>query len=190
MKTEKRTPGDYVVSTWSGGKTTQIVIYPPQSVYADRDFLFRISSATVETEHSDFTPLPAYDRVILTLQGDLTLTHNGGGPILLHPLHPHPFGGEEHTESDGKVTDFNLMTRKGAAEGKVECLCRSVVTAKEGFHLFYAAENSVLSAEGKEYLLEKGESLYLTLSAGESATVGVKGSVVYAAVKEIHKEVM
>ena len=44
------------------------------AVYADRDFLWRLSSATVELDESDFTPLPAYDRVISTLRGDMVLS--------------------------------------------------------------------------------------------------------------------
>lgn len=46
---------DYPVSNWSGGKTTQLFIYPENSEYAKRNFLFRISSATVDCERSEFT---------------------------------------------------------------------------------------------------------------------------------------
>ena len=67
------TPADYVTTQWSGGATTQLAIAPKGAVYADRDFLWRLSSATVELDESDFTPLPAYDRVISTLRGDMVL---------------------------------------------------------------------------------------------------------------------
>ena len=56
------TPADDVTTQWSGGATTQLAIAPKGAVYADRDFLWRLSSATVELDESDFTPLPAYDR--------------------------------------------------------------------------------------------------------------------------------
>ena len=39
------TPDQYIVSQWSGGTTTQVAIAPEGAVYADRDFLWRISSA-------------------------------------------------------------------------------------------------------------------------------------------------
>lgn len=69
------TPADYVTTQWSGGATTQLAIAPKGAVYADRDFLWRLSSATVELDESDFTPLPAYDRVISTLRAGMeTLT--------------------------------------------------------------------------------------------------------------------
>ena len=46
------TAGDFQVSTWSGGKTIQIAISPEGAAYADRDFLWRVSSATVELDES------------------------------------------------------------------------------------------------------------------------------------------
>ena len=78
-------PADYATTKWSGGTTTQLAIAPKGAVYADRDFLWRLSSATVELDESDFTALPDYDRVISTLQGDMTLTHNDGEKLTLHP---------------------------------------------------------------------------------------------------------
>ena len=72
MTLTQLTPADYVTTQWSGGATTQLAIAPKGAVYADRDFLWRLSSATVELDESDFTPLPAYDRVISTLRGCVT----------------------------------------------------------------------------------------------------------------------
>ena len=107
------TPADYVTTQWSGGATTQLAIAPKGAVYADRDFLWRLSSATVELDESDFTPLPAYDRVISTLRGDMVLAHNGGERLTLHPYEIHDFSGADDTHSWGRCTDFNLMLRRG-----------------------------------------------------------------------------
>ena len=52
-------PADYVTTQWSGGATTQLAIAPKGAVYADRDFLWRLSSATVELDESDFPPMTA-----------------------------------------------------------------------------------------------------------------------------------
>ena len=72
---------DYVCSTWSGGTTTQVAIAPAGAVYADRTFLWRISSATVDLDVSDFTALPDYNRLIATLEGEIDVTHNDG-PVI------------------------------------------------------------------------------------------------------------
>lgn len=106
---EKRNPEDYVCSVWSGGTTTQLLIAPEGAHYAARDFLWRVSSATVELDESDFTPLPEYERLIATLRGGITLTHNGGTPICLQPYEVHAFSGGDRTHSTGRCTDFNLM---------------------------------------------------------------------------------
>ena len=158
------TPADYVTTQWSGGATTQLAIAPKGAVYADRDFLWRLSSATVELDESDFTPLPAYDRVISTLRGDMVLAHNGGERLTLHPYEIHDFSGADDTHSWGRCTDFNLMLRRGQ--------CRGCVTA----HFPHGTETLLLRA-GETALLFCGEGSVtlragtetLTLAAHESA---------------------
>ena len=107
------------MTAWSGGTTTELSIEPRESIYADRDFLWRLSSATVELEESDFTSLPDYDRIIMTLQGSIELRHNGGGWLELQEYEPYSFDGADDTQSIGKVVDFNLMLRKGKCQGAV-----------------------------------------------------------------------
>lgn len=106
---------DYPVSVWSGGTTTQLFIYPPQSDYARRDFLLRISSATVDCEQSTFTALPGVSRIILPLRGTLHLSYRDHGEVFLREYEQDSFDGGWETTSVGKATDFNLMTRGGAA---------------------------------------------------------------------------
>ena len=113
---------DYVISAWSGGTTTQLAICPPGAVYAERDFLWRVSSAAVELEESVFTPLPDYERLIATLEGEIVLTHNGGAPLRLRPFEVHAFSGADATHSRGRCRDFNLMLRRGKAAGSMEAL--------------------------------------------------------------------
>ena len=116
------TDADYSVSQWSGGLTKQIAICPQDARYADRDFLWRVSSATVETEHSEFTPLPDYDRFLSLLAGELAVTHEGQPFVLLRPYDVHTFDGGVATRSQGRCTDFNLMLRKGRCTGNLSAL--------------------------------------------------------------------
>lgn len=112
----------YVISDWAGGRTTQIAIMPPAAVYGERDFLWRVSSATVERAESDFTPLPDYDRQILLLDGSIRLSHSGGPALWLEPYRVHTFDGGEATRSWGRCRDFNLMLRKGKSSGRLRPL--------------------------------------------------------------------
>ncbi|MBO4289929.1 MAG: HutD family protein [Lachnospiraceae bacterium] len=118
----KLTPDQYRTTAWSCGTTTQLWIEPYEADYADRDFLWRISSAAVEDEISTFTPLPDYDRFIAAIQGDIVLRHEGGEPLSLHPYDVHAFDGGASTLCTGRCRDFNLLLRKGRAEGTLEAV--------------------------------------------------------------------
>lgn len=122
MKWELITREQYVTTRWSGGTTTQLAIAPEGAVYADRDFLWRLSSAGVELEHSDFTPLPDYNRLISILEGELELKIGEGERSPLRPLQLKAFDGGVPVESWGRCTDFNLMVRKGTAQASAQAL--------------------------------------------------------------------
>lgn len=102
----------YKTSSWSGGKTTEIFIYPPNSSYQARDFQIRISSATVEVGESNFTKLPDYNRVLMILSGQLEINHTGEYSKVLKQYESDYFSGGWETSAKGKVVDFNLMTPK------------------------------------------------------------------------------
>lgn len=119
MKWKLLTKDDYVTTNWSGGTTTQLAIAPEGAVYADRDFLWRLSSATVELEHSDFTPLPDYDRLLSVLEGEIKLKIDAAEPVSMAPGRVVAFDGGVPVESWGRCVDFNLMVRKGKGRGFV-----------------------------------------------------------------------
>lgn len=104
---------DAVATTrWIGGTTTQLYIYPPGSEYSKRDFLFRISTATIETEESVFTPLPGYERKLMLLDGKLELIHNDVPGKKLQKFDVAEFSGDWQTCSKGIARDFNLIYKK------------------------------------------------------------------------------
>ncbi len=174
MTVTRLTPADYVTTQWSGGTTTQLAIAPAGAVYAGRDFLWRVSSATVEDAESDFTPLPAYERLISTLEGTIELSHNGGERLTLAPYAVHRFDGAAATHSWGRCRDFNLMLRKGSCTGALrgERLAAGgerTLRAAGGMTLLYCGAGEVTVSAG-------GESA--ALAAGESALLdGFTGSV-------------
>ena len=156
---------DYVVSAWSGGTTTQLAISPEGALYADRSFLWRVSSAAVELEESDFTALPDYWRLIATLEGEIALRHDGGAPLRLRPLEVRGFDGAWATQSFGRCRDFNLMLRKGKAEGEMEALPleesrRLPADPRGGEQLLFCVRGGCRIESGEDRaLLLTGESL-------------------------------
>ena len=159
---------DFRTTAWSGGFTTQYLIWPREAEYPDRNFLWRISSATVENEESDFTALPDYYRFIATLKGEMHIAHSGGPEIHLLPYRVHSFDGADATISRGCCTDFNLMLRKGKAFGRLETLSigltPELILPEKGIRdtLLYVAEGSALLSaqigpQRREFLIKEGE---------------------------------
>ncbi|MBQ2896006.1 MAG: HutD family protein [Oscillospiraceae bacterium] len=174
------TAADYATSQWSGGSTTQMAIEPATAVYADRDFLWRLSSATVELAESLFTALPDYNRLIATLSAPIDLSHDGGERFALEPYAVHAFDGGAETRSWGQCVDFNLMLRKGAAAGAARAVCggESYVpvgdTAAEGHVLYlYCVEGSGELAVGEERTtVAAGETLVIRGLQDETLCLG------------------
>jgi environmental stress-induced protein Ves len=106
------TSSKFKQSSWSGGKTRELFIYPPESSYPARNFAIRISSASVDIEESNFTSLPNYKRALMLLQGQLEIKHQGHYSKILNPFECDYFDGAWNTSARGKVIDFNLMTSK------------------------------------------------------------------------------
>ncbi|MBK0403373.1 HutD family protein [Adhaeribacter sp. BT258] len=114
MSIQQFTPDSRNTINWASGTSTEIFIYPPDGSFADRNFLFRISTATVEAEESTFTFFEGITRHLMILKGELELIHEGRYTKYLKPYEQDTFSGEWCTRSKGKVTDFNLMLKAGA----------------------------------------------------------------------------
>lgn len=108
-------------AAWSGGETTQLAIYPAGASYADRNFLWRVSTATVDVEKSEFTPLPEVSRILMILEGEMRLVHDSSQTIALRRFEQDSFSGGTHTISIGRARDFNLMIKEGCT-GTIEAL--------------------------------------------------------------------
>lgn len=157
---------DFATSRWSGGTTTELLIWPEGADYSRREFAVRISSAVVELAESDFTALPGVLRYITPLAGGFTLTHPGKEPVVMGPLDaPYRFSGEEQTHCVGKATDFNLMLK--GVDGEMRLVTGKVVCAR-GLHAFYAHEKRVFTVSGETYTLSPGE--LLVVFAEEAST--------------------
>lgn len=112
-----------LVNKWSGGITRQLVIYPFDAELAKRNFIFRISTATVETEASTFSSFDGFQRVLMILDGELKIDHKGHYTKKLATFNTDAFDGAWETSAEGKVIDFNVIYSdkvKGAEVKKVE----------------------------------------------------------------------
>jgi len=106
---------------WLGGETSELFIDPPQASLAAQDFLFRISTASVACGASEFTLFPQKQRILLLLEGDITLTFRGGESIRLKPMQSAAFSGAWHTQSRGTGRNLNLILSP-SAKGSVKVI--------------------------------------------------------------------
>ena len=182
MKVRKRTAKDYRVSRWSGGETREFLLFPDGASYAGR-----------ELAESDFTPLPDYRRFLTPLSGALRLSQNGGAFRALGALEVLEFDGGAETKSRGEVTDFNLMLRKGKAEGGMETaslragetlrlgtLLPAEAAESETLLIYCYSGAAALRQAGKECVLEVGAYLQLSPEAGEEGGLSLAESELLA----------
>jgi environmental stress-induced protein Ves len=118
----------FKIIKWSGGTSTELFIFPFTADYQLRNFQFRLSTAKVETEKSEFTSLPGISRKLMVLDGKITVNHEEHYSRQLKKFDIDEFEGDWKTSSIGKCTDFNLMTR-----GKTTGELSSFVILKEQY---------------------------------------------------------
>ena len=172
---------DCRVTDWSGGRTTELAIAPVGALYANRDFLWRFSTATAEAEQSTYTNLPDYNRVILSLSGVLRLSHgpaDGGVWREFAPFEPCSFDGGADTQAMGRVVDLNLMLRTGWCEGvmipvlgeagHVMDATAAVDAALSGADelLIYCFEGALEAVGEEKHSLEAGDTLWASRPLG------------------------
>lgn len=180
MEVRHLTAGDYTVSQWSGGTTTEIFIWPEGGSYAAREFAVRISSATVDLEESDFTALAGVTRYIVPLEGGFTLQHPGMEAITMAPLDaPYRFSGEIATHCVGRATDFNLMLK--GPQGVME-ICRDRATIRPGVTCLYAPQGCAVTLGEEKYALAAGDSLLIFSRENAEAVVAGTAVCCYAAI--------
>lgn len=160
---------------WSGGSTTELFLWPESASYAGRDFSVRVSTATVDIDTSDFTPLPGYTRLLMTLKGEMRLEIEGREEVALPPWQIVRFDGGDRTRSLGRCVDFGVMLGAGwdgslYSTGPGEILC-----AADGFTGLYApvspAEIAVHAAGSQDQTTHLDPGDLLLINEGERVTV-------------------
>ena len=185
MKCYLKKEEDYNTSKWMGGLTKELSIYPKDSKYLERNFIWRISSATVDVEESDFSKLPDYDRVLMVQTGEVVLSYEGHRVIRLKELEQDRFDGGWKTKSFGKITDFNLMTRKGN-EGYLDLIYpqKEIAHMSSTYeselpmstHALYCKEGYIIVSAGKEeHMVRQGQIFVMEYEENEKVQYDVMG---------------
>lgn len=186
---------------WSGGLTTQLAIWPEGADYNARRFDWRMSSAVVEDEMSTFTPLPGIRRLLMIIDGEITIEHDGKPARVMRALAGvDDFDGGAKTISAGRCADFNLMLAAGwhgaigicAKSGEISRVAQS--GAKEYWRGIYALADEVavkiaVSGEVHELQLNNGDFLLFSYSPAKDGEAGVSVSCESGGVPAVWAEV-
>ncbi len=181
MNFEIKKAEEFNTINWAGGTSTQLYIYPPTSDYQRRDFAFRLSTATVEVEESDFTSLPGISRKLMILDGEIDITHENYYSKKLGKFDTDSFEGDWKTSSVGKCIDFNLMTR-GNTTGEISALSieknqatNISIDGKADYLILYVFSGEISLTTNKEiHQLQQGNLLVITQF--DSLTLKLTGS--------------
>lgn len=134
---------EVLTSQWAGGKTNEYIIYPSEAKYADRDFQFRISSATIEAIPSDFTRFNGYKRYLAMLEGDIRLYKNGKEACYDHQT-LFSFDSTDDITSYSLGKDFNLMLNQAIEHEVVQITSDSIDTQSRYVFVFALGENTAM----------------------------------------------
>lgn len=171
---------DLIVTEWSSGKTTQIYIYPEDANYKNKNFKFRISSATIDLEESEFTKLESVYRFITPLDKKLKLTHNNRDYIELEPFQVYGFDGGLDTTSYGASRDFNLMLANGAKGSLVsiyidEEYILNEESSSNQYTVIFTYDNDLnIEIDGVNYILKPMETLIISTTYNTSLAIKMK----------------
>jgi environmental stress-induced protein Ves len=169
MKIRVQKEKDCKVVNWANGTSTELFVFPADGNFQTRDFIFRISTATVEAEETTFSDFSSLTRILMILEGNITLIHEGRYTKELKPFDQDTFDGSWPTKSQGKVRDFNVMFKENV-DGNVVHFAMNVGQSESfslsGTHDFFFVQNGSFRFNDSE--LQKNDLLIIERENSES----------------------
>ena len=146
-------PNNLKTTTWSGGTTSEYYIYPEQSDYKNKDFLFRISSAMIEEKPARFTSFIGYSRYLTMLDNYLDLSINGRHKIYYQNTLVF-FKSEDDVIANSLGKDFNIMIKEDVSKHSAE-IRHGFFTIHDSFAIVFAIEECEIFINSLPYQLKK-----------------------------------
>lgn len=159
MKITKISKDTLIPTIWDGGETFEYYIYPENALYANRDFLFRISAATINKVPSTFTKFNNYQRFLVMLDNDLNININGKEESYT-PNDIFKFDSNSDITSYTKGNDFNLMVSKNVKAANLFFL-NDTVQLKQLFVFLFALNDTSVEVNNETINLKKTDLLLI-----------------------------
>ena len=165
-------------SIWSGGLTYEYMIYPKTANYADRDFGFRISSATIEEVPSEFTKFKGYHRYLVMLNNDLDVEINKEKKSY-KKYEIMEFNSDDDVISYTKGTDFNWMVSEKISDHKLE-IANSNQNCNAEIIILFSLEATVITINEKPYHLGTNDLLVIENHEKENVILHFSNECLFA----------
>lgn len=146
-------------SIWSGGLTYEYMIYPKTASYTDRDFVFRISSATIEEIPSAFTKFKGYFRYLVMLDNSLHIEVNKEKKIY-KKYEIMEFNSDDEVTSYTKGIDFNWMVSEKIRHHKLK-ITKSNENYNAEIIILFSLDTTVIKINEKPYDLKPYDLLVI-----------------------------
>jgi|SRR5690606_30035297 len=146
-------------NSWDGGKTYEYFIYPPKSNYSERNFLFRVSTASIEKQPSRFTKFENFNRFLMMLDNDLNIQRNGVEEYYSNQ-EIFSFDSNDEIISYSKGSDFNLIVHQSIKDVKV-FLLKDTINLQDFFQLLFAKEEALIKVNQQAILLQANDLLVI-----------------------------
>lgn len=148
-----------IPNKWDGGLTYEYFIFPAESKYIDRNFDFRISSATIEKVPSNFTKFSGYFRYLVMLDNSLNICRNGLSEDY-SKYEIFEFDSNEEIASNSLGNDFNLMISHQISNHELT-LFEGKVVKNSDWIILYAITPSIIFINQVDHKLLANECIVI-----------------------------
>lgn len=178
---------EYKEFEWSGGKTTEFFIHPRGANFRDRNFDYRLSSATFTGTQSKFSDFSGYQRYILPLKGCLSLQRDGKPKVWLKSYESFAFSGRDEIDSENTFDceDFNFIVREDVpSDFRVITKAEAMEVGRGGTLLLYGGDMGLEVYARGNYLCS------LNLSEKRLILIEAEESLIYLRLKRLSTPVI
>lgn len=177
------TKKDCTAAIWSGGLTYEYMIYPETANYSDRDFVFRISSATIEKVPSEFTRFKGYYRYLVMLDNELHIEVNKEKKIY-KKYEIMKFNSDDGVTSYTKGIDFNWMVSEKTGHHKLQTT-QSNQNCNAQIVLLFSLHTTVIKINEKSYHLEPYDLLVIENQKKENIMIDFSNECLYGTLESL-----
>ena len=174
---------DCTAAIWSGGFTYEYMIYPETANYGDRDFVFRISSATIEKVPSKFTKFKGYHRYLVMLDNSLNIEVNKEKKVY-KKYEIIEFNSDDEVTSYTKGIDFNWMVSEKTGHHKLQ-VTQSNQNCNAQIILLFSLDTTLIKINEKPYDLERYDLLVIENPKKENIMLHFSNKSLYGTLESL-----